>query len=310
MRQRIRIYAAPIACILVALCSSASRAQQDQIPKELALALIPFGGSDGGEIIVGQLPPDLATTFTLPPGGRVLGSFVSLSHIQMVMTFPGTPDSAQAFASRSLTEHGWVAQDRSLSRLGGLQYGPRVAVPTTLCKAAAAGTSEGITISTQFHGAGVTLLRLTRTTGSSPCNQSSPNFVVTSSSVGITASSQTMDMTQRMAELPLASIPPLWSPGDVRVSSQRCQQSNRTMGSQSQSQPLLTDMSMADILAHYGRQLDSAGWKTASDAESVSRTWSKAIPGRGMQEVTIRVSRMPSQSGCYDVSLQASALPR
>src|SRR5206468_3757933 len=85
--------------VLVALTPALLCAQQqDQIPKELALALITYAGTDGGEIIVGQIPPDLATTFTLPPGGRVLGSFVSLTYMQVVMTLPGSPDSAAAFA--------------------------------------------------------------------------------------------------------------------------------------------------------------------------------------------------------------------
>ena len=128
--------------LLAILVGSSASGQQDQIPRELALALIPYGGGEGGEIIVGQLPPDLATTFTLPPGARVLGSFVSLSYIQMVMTFPGTPDSAQAFANRSLSEHGWTARDRSPARMGGLQYGPHFTVPTSFCKPAATGIAE------------------------------------------------------------------------------------------------------------------------------------------------------------------------
>ena len=99
MRAHTRAFAFSV---LLAVASSAAGAQQtDQIPKELALALIPYGASDGGEIIVGQMPPDLATTFTLPPGGQVLGSFVSLSYMQVVMTLPGGLDSASAFARRS-----------------------------------------------------------------------------------------------------------------------------------------------------------------------------------------------------------------
>ena len=203
---------------------------------------------------------------------------------------PSTIGKLRMRSNEGLT--GWVARERSISRMGGLQYGPRGAVPMTFCKTAAAGTSDAMTISTQFHGTGVTLLRLTRSAGSSACNQSPPNFVATSSS-GSLIGTPTSDMAQRMAEMPLASVPPLWSPGDVRVSSQRCRTSNLTTGSQSQSQPLLTEMSMADVLAHYGRQLDSAGWKTAAnESESATRTWSKAVPGRGTQEVTIRVSRM------------------
>lgn len=287
---------------------TSARGQQDQIPRELALALIPYGGGEGGEIIVGQLPPDLATTFTLPPGARVLGSFVSLSYIQMVLTFPGTPDSAQAFANRSLSEHGWTARDRSPARMGGLQYGPHFTVPTSFCKPASPGMAETMNVSTQFHGTNVTLLRLTRTLGASNCNSFSREILVNSSSGSLVGSS-TVELTQRMAEMPLSTVPPLWSPGDPIASNQRCQAPNRT-GSQSQSQVLFTELSAADILAHYGRQLDSAGWKVGTETESVSRTWSKPIAGRGTQEVTIRVSRLSSRSGCYDLSLQATSLPR
>jgi len=295
--------------LLAILVGSSASGQQDQIPRELALALIPYGGGEGGEIIVGQLPPDLATTFTLPPGARVLGSFVSLSYIQMVMTFPGTPDSAQAFANRSLSEHGWTARDRSPARMGGLQYGPHFTVPTSFCKPAATGIAETMNVSTQFHGANVTLLRLTRTMGASNCNSFPGDIVVNSSSSGSLVASSTVELTQRMAEMPLSTVPPLWSPGDPIASNQRCRAPNRS-GSQSQSQTLFTELSAADILAHYGRQLDSAGWNVGTETESVSRTWSKAIAGRGTQEVTIRVSRVPSRSGCYDLSLQATSLPR
>src|SRR4051812_38407570 len=92
-------------------------AQQD-VPRELALALIPFGATEGGEIIVGQMPPDLAAAFTLPPGARVLGSFVSLTYAQAVLTIPGKTDSALALARRSLSEHGWVARNPMSTAMG------------------------------------------------------------------------------------------------------------------------------------------------------------------------------------------------
>jgi hypothetical protein len=287
--------------LLIALAPSLVPAQE-QIPRELALALITYGGSDGGEIIVGQIPPDLATAFTLPAGGRVLGSFVSLNYMQVVMTLPGGLDSAGAFARRSLVEHGWVPRPMPMMRMGGLQYGAqRNSLPATYCKP---GSPDAITISTQFHGQ-TTLLRLTRNTGTSMCDESRMSGFASSSfstSTG-TTSSQFVGIEQRMAEMPMATIPPLYSPGDVRAS-QVCRSPNG-MNTQSQEQPLRTELSPQEVLAHYGRQLDSAGWKsvTATPA-SVAGTWVNAANG---QEVTIGVTKLPSQGGCYEVSLRATA---
>ena len=105
-----------------------------------------------------------------------------------------------------------------------------------------------------------------------------------------------------MAEMPLASVPPLWSPADGRVS-QVCRRPNG-MGSQTQDQPLRTDLSSQEILTHYGRQLDSAGWKSVNNASSVAGTWTNPQNG---QEVTIRITPVATQAGCYDVSLSATA---
>lgn len=282
-----------LALVAAALCRTAM-AQQDQVPKELALALIPFGAAEGGEIIVGQMPPDLATVFTLPPGAKVLGSFVSTAYAQVVMTIPGRTDSALAFARRSLTEHGWVPR-LPTTMMGGLQYGIGGGAPSTFCKP---GEPAGLSIAAQFHGPGTTLLHVTRNAGNTVCDEA--------------MHPERQAAAVRMQDYPLATVPPLWSPGDMRLSTQRCRRSSPTMmGDQSQTQPLLSEMAPADILAYYGRQLDSAGWKpSASEGESVSKTWSKAIPARGTQDVTITVTRIQSQSGCYDISLRASGLPR
>jgi hypothetical protein len=289
--------------VVLALASSLLPAQQADIPRELALALIPYGGSDGGEIIVGQIPPDLATTFTLPAGGRILGSFVSLTNTLVVMTLPGGLDSAAAFARRSLVEHGWVPRAMPTMRLGGLQYGsPRSSLPATYCKP---GSPDAITITTQFHGQS-TLLRLTRNTGSSICDEARlSGSATTSFSTGsIVTSQRIVSMDSRIAEMPIASVPPLWSPGDVRAS-QVCRLSNGSMGAETQSQPLRTELSLQEILAHYGRQLDSAGWKpVGADASSVAGTWANVANG---QEVTVTVTKLPAQAGCYDVSLRATA---
>jgi hypothetical protein len=278
-------------------------AQEQQIPRELALALIPYGATEGGEIIVGQLPADIASDFVLPLGGRVLGSFVSLAYAQAVVTIPGSADSAAAFARRSLTDHGWVPRQPSIPRMGGLQYAsPQTNVPVTFCKA---GSPATMVVSTQYHGP-ATLLRLTRNMNSSICDSDLQRSGALTSSASISFGTQAVTtMQSRMAEMPLASVPPLYAPTDLRRS-QSCRAIDAAMmGTQSQNQPLKTDLSMRDILAYYARQLDSAGWKSAiPDSSSVAGTWANATTG---QEVTIIISQMPAQLGCYEVTLRATA---
>lgn len=293
MRKRDHIAAA----LLTLCCGGIAHAQADtQIPRELALALIPYGGTDGGEIIVGQLPPDIASTFDVPPGGRVLGSFVSLTYAQVVMTVPVRADSAVAFARRSLTEHGWTPRVPPAPRIGGLQYSTRQATtPSTFCRA---GSPDAMTVSAQFHGA-TTLLRLTRSTGSSICDPAT-NARLTLS--GGLAASNSIALQERMAEIPLASVPPLYAPSDFRLS-QTCRQGNMQTGQESQEQPLKTEMSLTEVLSYYGRQLDSAGWKSSPADANASGSWTNP---QTAQEVTITVSRNTASTGCYDVLLRAT----
>src|SRR2546423_7240084 len=237
---------------------SSAHAQEQQIPKELALALIQAGGNDGGEIIVGKMPPDFAAMFSLSPGARVLGSFATLSFVQVVLALPGSADSAIEFARRSLVEHGWQPRQPQMPVLGGLQYGlPRPAPPRTYCKT---GSPDVINVATQFHGP-ETLLRLTRSTGSSACEQSpGSGSAMSSFSTSIDGSVVTR-MRMEAVEAPLASVPQLWAPTDFRQS-QACRQPMDRMGPFTQTQPLRTELTLSEVLAHYGRQLDSAGWKS------------------------------------------------
>ena len=283
-----------LASFLAAAFADPVRAQaQEQIPKELALALMPAGAAEGGEIIIGQMPMDLTSVLTLPNGANVLGSFVSTAYAHAVLTLPLRTDSAIAVVRRSLLEHGWTSRTAAVPQMGGLQFGPPGGVfPNSFCKV---GDPTSLTLSGQFYGPSTTLVHLTRNVNSGLCDQ--PNRVDPVRS-------------QAMQDYPLSSVPPLWSPGDYRVSNTRCRRAN-TMGDASQNQPLMSELSPADILTYYGKQLDSAGWKaTSTDADRITKTWSKQIGTRGTQEVTLTITKNGSQSGCYDVALRATGLPR
>ena len=267
-------------------------AAQETIPKELALALLPLSPASGGDILVGKIPADLAPDLPLPVGARVLGTFVSPSAVYVALAIPGTMDSARALVTRALVAHGWAARERNVPTMGGLQYGSSLsAMPTILCK----GTSmppEGITIAAHFYGPNTALVKLTRTqTGA--CDRANE---------AVFAEQRVISMSRS----PFASVPPLYAPGDPRAGMMSCRSPSMS-GTSSQNQPLRSELSASEILAHYGRQLDSAGWKSGADnVGTVTRSWSKGSGTRDAQDVTITVSGMPGRDGCYSVTLSAT----
>lgn len=282
-----------IACSLTVAMGAPVLAQSnEEIPKDLALALLAAGAPEGGEIIVGRMPMDLSSLLTLPGGAHVLGSFVNTSYAHVVLTLPFRTDSALAVVRRALNEHGFTTRTAAPPQMGGLQFGPPGGVyANSFCKT---GDPTSLILSGQFYGPSVTLIHLTRNVNSTICDQPRTDMV----------------RTQAMENYPLSSVPPLWSPGDYRLSSVRCRRQGGGGNDASQTQALLIDLSLNDVLTYYGKQLDSAGWKSiSSDTDRVSKTWSKTIGTRGTQEVTITVSRMAAQSGCYDVALRATGLP-
>jgi hypothetical protein len=176
-----------------------------------------------------------------------------------------------------------------------LQFTPPGTVPTLLCKR---GAQEGVSLTSQPHGQ-ETLVRLTLMSEVGYCYMTSG-----------TVSAERVEFVQMQPRgfVPLASVPPLWSPGDPVASMRACRGSNPNnvgLASQTQEQELRTGMSEEEILSFYGKQLDSAGWKVATPIPRVSRTWSKATPnGDSTQDVTLTVSKLSTPS-CYHLELRA-----
>lgn len=281
-----------VSALVLAFAVPTSAQTREQIPKDLALALMSAGAVEGGEIIVGQMPMDLTSLLTLPAGAHVLGSFVSTAYAQAVLTLPVRTDSALALVRKSLVEHGFATRSAMPPQMGGLQFGPPGGVfPNSFCKA---GDPTSLTVTAQFYGPSTTLIHVMRNVNSGLCDQLNRAEV----------------RTQAMQDYPLSTVPPLWSPGDYRISNVRCRRQS-SMGDANQNQPLMTDLSPTEILAYYGKQLDSAGWKaTSSEADRITKSWSKQIGTRGTQEVTLTVTKSTAQNGCYDISLRATGLPR
>ena len=291
MRREYLLLGILLATASPALTQRPPTTAQEVVPKELALALV-RGSPDGGDILVGSVPTDLAPDLPVPTGGRILGSFVSPSYVQVVMTFPGRTDSALAFARRSLVDHGWLAwQPPVVEERGGLTFGRSPSMmPTTFCRAGGA-QPDGLTIAASFYGPNTSLLRVTRSMN------------------GMCDTSMRAEATRSRGGLmqsPFSTVPPLYPPAETQNSSSACRSASTGYrgGASQGGMPMRTTMSATELLAHYGRQLDSAGWKaiTGTEAARVAGKWTKS-DSLGTREVTLTVSGMPSRAGCYTVEL-------
>lgn len=257
---------------------------QEVIPRDLALALVRFG-QDGGDILVGSAPADLAQDLPVPPGGRILGSFVGPSYVQVVITFPGRTDSALAFARRALVARGWHSWEPPVEQRGGLTSRTSPMMPDTFCRAG----EDGLTITASFYGSTTSLLRVTRSMNGM-CS-ASMRAEAARSRIGMMAS-------------PFTTVPTLSPPAESDNAWNACRgPSTGFHGSASQgSQPVRSTMSASEVLTHFGRQLESAGWSAGRGTESVVGKWTKS-DSLGTREVTLTVSAMPNRAGCYNVEL-------
>jgi hypothetical protein len=262
-------------------------AAQEVVPKELALALIRTA-PQGGDILVGAAPADLADDLPTPPGARILGSFVSTGYAQVAIAFPGRTDSAIAFVRSALVRRGWVAWQQPIDESGGLRMQmATMSMPTTLCRTGGS-RPDGITITGAFYGYNTTLLRVTRTV-MSMCDPST----------------RTTAMQSREMRPPFHGVPPLYAPGGPGNAFATCRPSPTGMrGRATQNQPVLSPLSATEIVAYYGRQLDSAGWRSTRTPETsrAAGQWTKT-DSVGTREVTITVSGVPNRGECYNVEL-------
>jgi hypothetical protein len=158
---------------------------------------------------------------------------------------------------------------------------------------------EGVSITADFHGPSTALLRLTKNSAMGICEQlsrgSSPSSL---ERVGF------FDMKTR--ESPMESVPPLWAPGDANAAIICRDQTFNSASSSGQRQEVHTDLSTQAVLDHFGRQMDSAGWKPlGASGSTLASTWTQTMPDGGLHEVTITVSKNPAQPGCYTVELRA-----
>lgn len=266
--------------------AQAPERQPDSIPSELAVALVssdwdPFGGGVP-LFVVGRAPARFPAALVPPPPARVVGGMWTGASGSIVVAYPER-DSAIARARQALLAAGWsppAPMERS-GFVSTVTYGDDRA----LCRPGEAAMLRPARVA---DGAGVRITWIgddERTMCSRRHREPPEPF-------------------RRALELPLLVPPP---GADVRGSGT----GGGTNGFDAHA-TLEGTLATADLVAHYGRQLEAAGWKGQSLAASPSaavqafaamdskgKEWRGALTaieiGPARRLVTVRMSQVDAR---------------
>jgi hypothetical protein len=275
-----------VACI-AALAHPLLAQQPSNVSEELMSAILRYAFRwEGGNarVFQGRVPDDLAPNFYVPPGTRVLGSVVTGSAVVVLATSSTPVDSLRAVYARALAPRGWKPLE-AMQRGGFVEEPART--PVIFCKEGAE-----LHVTQSRRGGGTSDLYLNYRDGPGACER--PTAVA-------------------FRQLSEPHFPTLFAPLDTTGTSRaRClSRSPAYRGSMSTRTMIPTDMPAEDVLRHYGRQVESDGWRAAgTDQPTASRTWTRA-DSTGMRSLTLRVRQLaPSGPRCYEIEMSVSESPR
>jgi len=256
---------------------AAAQSTPDLIPRDVVLAILRLGGSQvmgQGEpaiFVSDHLPDNLVNKVTLPPGAHVMATLESWSSTDVIGTATASPDSVRSWFTAEFVRRKYEAQDYPNHRL---PFRPADgSVNTGFC-----GAGTFFTVSSLGARAGKTEWVLHARQRPS-CD---PTPVGIGSVMGASVSS---------SGAPL--LPLLVNPKSSEVA-QRCD-SRYTGGASNTQAALSTTATPEQLMTHYGKQLDSAGWKRESVSTGVVGTWVRRdSTGR---DVRVQVTALPGVIG-------------
>lgn len=262
------------------------RAQQPEDPallRELVERLLsppvplPTGEVPRVRLLPGALPPELTFDLPMPPGGRLIGSAVrpafekdprapSGVNVEVVMDAPGTPADVMAFYQSALAERGWSAPPFARGPGGGGFQPTATPASAAFCQGE---SGPWLSMNVFPRETGPSDVRVSVNTGSpGPCSGPRvPPGVHLGPPPGF--------------EL----LPPLFAPRAVRLYGSGIMSGPggpEGPGRWFSDATAETDMPVADLEAHFARQLEAAGWTRLGGRMDGPLTWSTwAVPGEG-----------------------------
>jgi hypothetical protein len=274
------------ACLTAPLAlapAAGAQASSDLIPRDIVLAILRNAGSQlqgGGEpaIILGdRLPDNLVNKLTLPRGAHVVATLESWSSTDVIGTASAPPDSVRAWFTDELTRRGYEPQDYP-----GHREAFRPAQGSAIGGFCGAGAY--ISVSAQQRQPGHTEF-VVHARQQPSCSQGQMYGI---NSAGSTWSSGGINPP---------ALPLLVNPKNSEIAP-RCDPRGNGGGSTNTQIGLSTSATPDQLLAHYAKQLDSAGWKRESVAPGVISTWTRRDSAGRDVRVQLTAMANPAVTDC------------
>jgi len=250
----------------------------DLVPRDVVMAILRSAGSqvqgDPAIFLADRLPDNLLNKVSLPPGAHVMATLESWSTTDVIGTIPMQPDSVRSWFAAEFVRRGYEAQDSP-----GHREPFRPAQGSVFGGFCGAGTY--FTVSAQGRPNGRTEFVI-RTRERPTCDQT-PMF-------GFNAGGSSWSTSGFNAP----ALPLLVNPKTAEIA-QRCDPRGGASGSTNTQIGVSTTATPDQLIAHYGKQLDSAGWKREALTTGVVGTWIRRdSTGR---DVRVQLTALTSPAG-------------
>lgn len=221
----------------------------------------PGGQAAGAQLLPGELPAGLPVELPVPPDGRLVGSVVrrtgeQTSSVEAALDAPGKAPDVLAFYERQLTGRGWAPAPTKQPPRGGFQ--PSVPPPTSamFCRAAN-GPWLSVNVFPKLAGPSDVRLRL-ELSNPGPC-----------------AAPRGPEPPRNPPGADL--LPPLYAPEGVALSLMSSGGGSNQRWSSEAVAP--TAQGVAELEAHFAKQLAAAGWRRVAGRADGPLAWSLwAVP--------------------------------
>jgi hypothetical protein len=264
----------------------------DLIPRNVVLAILrnmpmPSMAPNEPAITLGdRLPDNLLNKVSLPAGAHVIATLESWSQTDVIGTAPGSPDSVRAWFGSEFERRKYEPQSSP-----GYRQAFRPAERNVMGGFCGAGAYFTVLVRQRPGGLSEFVLHAQQRGTCGQTNLAVPGAVGNWSSSG---------------ENPPA-LPLLVNPKTAEVVP-RCEQQGYGQSSSTTRAPLSTTSSADQLLTHYGKQLDSAGWKREMAFAAAVGTWTRRdTAGRDMR-VQLTILPAAANSDCRIVTMTSTTV--
>ncbi len=228
----------------------------DALPRDVVAAILRnVSGPSDPQILVSQIPTDLATRLSFPPGAHVIASLLG-SAIQIIGSAPGTADSVRHWFETDFERRGYEAES-IFGMAAAPAFRPAERSPSN---GGYCGDAHEYHVTAQQRSPKVVEF-VVRANLTGLCNGHPSDY-------GLSGTRWSGSGTNP------PDFPLLVHPRDAEVSP-GCSASQSGSPSRETSVTISATSPATQLLTHYGRQLDSAGWKVERTLVGAAGTWTR-----------------------------------